>query len=82
MKFSAAVLSASLASVAMASDFGAHIKIKCKGLENEDLSDEEKKYSAEALLLAYNQVHQIADGGDKYLSEIAWEPKPDTALFE
>jgi hypothetical protein len=81
MKFSAAVLLASMASVAMADKYDVHMKVECKGMKGVVLSDEEKKFSSEALLLAYNQAHELADDGDMYMSTVKWEPKPDTALF-
>ena len=75
MKFTSAVsvLMASMASFASADMYQAHINVGCNGVNFHGLSEPEKEFSALQLTLAYNQIRQISDNGDMFLSDITSE---------
>ena len=82
MKFAAAVtILCCLAKSATGEVMKAFVHTKCDGVETLKLTDAEKQFSAEALTLAYNQVHQVYDNGDKYLVDVHWDDHPEMHEF-
>lgn len=77
MKFFTAAFSLMIAlsfsSLAVAEEADAHIHVHCDHLLHKDLTDAEKEYTTQAIVLAYNNIHALADGGDIYMSNPHWE---------
>lgn len=68
MKFALAttVLVSTMVST-LSMNYDVNIFPKCKGVDFDGLSDNENEFVAETLENSYNQLHQLWDGGDKYL---------------
>ena len=75
MKFAAAAVTifASMTKLALAEVSDAHIHVKCKGVDFHALTEAEKGFSSLALMMSYNQIHQIADDGDYMLADIQFD---------
>ena len=75
MKFSSAIsiLAATMVNFAKANYSHVNIHVGCKGVNFHALSEVEQEFSSYALMMSYNQVHQISDDGDGYLADITAE---------
>jgi hypothetical protein len=83
MKLFIATIALAFASpFATASVMKAHLHATCEGVDFHSLTDAEKQFSSEALMLAYNQVHRIAGDGDKSLSGIYWDKEAEKRVME
>jgi hypothetical protein len=49
------------------------ISVNCRGVKWDKLSLDEEKYSAKALMDAFNIAHLSLDAGDWHLEHVAWE---------
>ena len=50
-----------------------NIQVICRNVNWKRLTAKEERFSAQVLMQQYNKVHQVTDGGDKYLQKLRWK---------